>query len=100
EGIDLLREWDRNQSADSAAAAYFAAVWSTLLELTFADELPEELWPTGGSRWLEVVTGLLDDSSNLWWDDRATVNVVESRDEILARALETARLELTVELGK
>ena len=100
EAIDLLREWDGNQEADSAAAAYFAAVWETLLELTFADDLPEELWPDGGGRWLEVVVGLLDDPGNPWWDDRRTVNVVESGDEILTRALETARLELTVELGK
>jgi penicillin amidase len=100
EAIDLLRDWDGNQGADSAAAAYFAAVWATLLELTFADDLSEELWPDGGGRWLEVVVGLLEDPGNAWWDDRRTVNVVESRDEILARALKAARLELTVELGK
>ena len=100
EAIDLLREWDGDQGADSAAAAYFAAVWATLLELTFADDLSEELWPDGGGRWLEVVVGLLDDPGNPWWDDRRTINVVESRDEIIARALEAARLELTVELGK
>ena len=100
EAIDLLRDWDFRQTPDSAAAAYFAAVWSTLLELTFADDLPEELWPDGGSRWLEVVVRLLVQPNSPWWDDRRTVNVVESRDEILARALEAARLELTVELGK
>jgi penicillin amidase len=100
EGIDLLRDWDYAQEADSAAAAYFAAVWATLLELTFADDLPEELWPSGGDRWLEVVVGLLDDPGNPWWDDRRTINVVESRDEVLVRAMEAARLELTVELGK
>lgn len=100
EGVDLLRDWDRRMEADSAAAAYFAAVWDTLLELTFWDDLPEDQWPDGGSRWLTVVTNLLEDPDSPWWDDRRTVNVVESRDEILARSLETARLELTVSLGK
>lgn len=100
EAVDLLRDWDGQQSADSAAAAYLAAVWSTLLELTFQDELPEALWPDGGAQWLHVVSGLLEEPDSAWWDDRRTVNVTESRDEILARALETARLELTVELGK
>ena len=100
EAVDLLRDWDRRQTADSPAAAYFAAVWSTLLELTFQDDLPESAWPDGGSRWLQVVVNLLEDPGNPWWDDRATVNVVESRDELLSRALETARLELTVQLGK
>ncbi|MBC7292424.1 MAG: penicillin acylase family protein [Actinotalea sp.] len=100
QGVDLLREWDRRNDTDSAAAAYFAAVWATLLELTFWDDLPESQWPDGGSRWLGVVEDLLDDPSNSWWDDRRTVNVVESRDEILSRALESARLRLTVDLGK
>lgn len=100
EAVDLLRDWDRRQTTDSAAAAYFAAVWSKLLELTFQDELPESAWPDGGSQWLHVVVGLLEDPDDPWWDDRRTVNVVESRDELLARALATARLELTVQLGK
>ena len=100
EAVDLLRDWDGQQSTDSAAAAYFAAVWSTLLELTFQDDLPESVWPDGGSQWLEVVVGLLDQPGSPWWDDRRTVSVVESRDEILGRALESARLQLTVQLGK
>ncbi|WP_149202363.1 penicillin acylase family protein [Actinotalea subterranea] len=100
EGVDLLRDWDLSQDEDSAAAAYFAAVWSTLLELTFWDDLPEEEWPSGDSRWLEVVVRLLEQPDSAWWDDRRTVNVVESRDEILSRTLTTARLRLTVDLSK
>ena len=100
DGVELLRGWDGVQSAESAGAAYFAAVWANLLELTFWDDLPEAQWPSGDSRWLQVVVGLLEEPDNPWWDDRRTVNVVESRDEILARTLATARLELTVELGK
>jgi penicillin amidase len=100
EAIDLLREWDYQQTADSAAAAYFAAFWATLLNLTFHDDLSDQMWPDGGSRWLEVVVELLDEPNSPWWDDRRTVTVVESRDEILVRALEAARLQLTVELGK
>jgi penicillin amidase len=100
DGQDLLRTWDRQSDADSAAAAYFAAVWSTLLELTFWDDLPEGLEPTGGARWLEVVRRMLETPDSPWWDDRSTVGVVEGRDEILTRALVTARRELTVHLGK
>ena len=100
DGVDLLRDWDGVQSVDSAAAAYFAAVWKTVLELTFWDDLPDQYWPSGDSRWLEVVRGLLEEPDSVWWDDRRTVNVVESRDEVLSRALTSARLELTVELGK
>lgn len=99
-GQDLLRGWDGRSTPDSAAAAYFAAVWSNLLELTFWDDLPDNARPDGGSRWLEVVRGMLERPSDPWWDDRTTVGVVEGRDEILSRALVSARRELTVELGK
>ena len=99
-GQDLLRDWDARSSADSAAAAYFAAVWSNLLELTFWDDLPDSSRPDGGNRWLEVVRGLLERPDDAWWDDRTTVGVVEGRDEVLTRALTSARRELTVELGK
>ncbi|TWG82717.1 penicillin amidase, partial [Cellulosimicrobium cellulans J34] len=39
EGQELLADWDYRTDTDSAAAAYFAAVWRNLLELTFWDDL-------------------------------------------------------------
>lgn len=98
-GQDLLRDWDRVMDEDSAAAMYFAAVWAQLLELTFADDLPDGHGPLGGSRWLEVVRGLLDDPTSPWWDDRTTPGVVEGRDDVLARALVAARTQLTATIG-
>jgi penicillin amidase len=43
----LLEGWDYNQDADSAAAAYFNAVWRNVLKLTFGNKLPKELRPEG-----------------------------------------------------
>jgi penicillin amidase len=100
DGQQLLRTWDRRSGPDSAAAAYFAAVWKTLLRLTFWDELPDGYEPDGSDRWLEVVRALLDQPDSPWWDDHSTVGVVEGRDEILTRALVSARNELTAQLGK
>jgi penicillin amidase len=100
QAIDLLRTWDYTQPTDSAAAAYFNAVWAELLDLAFADELPPGTRPDGGARWAEVIRRLLEDPQDPWWDDRRTPNVVETRDEILRQALVQARLELTSELGK
>lgn len=99
DGQDLLRSWDRVASADSAAAAYLAAVWADLLDLTFADDLPEGHGASGDSRWLEVVRTILAEPTSPWWDDRSTPGVVEGRDEILSRALTDARYELTATLG-
>jgi penicillin amidase len=94
DGQRLLRGWDFDQPADSAAAAYFNVVWSKLLELTFHDDLREELWPDGGNRWVSVVTQLLDKPADPWWDDTAT-DEVETRDDILRAAQLQARDELT-----
>jgi penicillin amidase len=100
QAVDLLKTWDYTEPTDSAAAAYFNAVWATLLDLTFADEMPPGVQPNGGGRWAEVVEALLKDPSDQWWDDRRTPGVIESRDEILRRALVSARLRLTSALGK
>jgi penicillin amidase len=100
EAVNLLRDWDFSQPPDSAAAAYYNAVWSQLLDLTFADELPQGVQPDGGSRWFEVVGALLQDRDSPWWDDQRTPTVVENRDQIIAQALHAARLDLTSRLGK
>ncbi|MDP3891727.1 MAG: penicillin acylase family protein [Nocardioides sp.] len=94
-GQELLRDWDFRQPADSAAAAYYNVVWRLLLEHTFHDDLPEGHRPDGGQRWFAVVSELLADPGNWWWDDRTTEETVETRDDILRRALLEARDELT-----
>jgi len=93
-GQRLLRGWDFHQPADSAAAAYFNVVWRNLLALTFHDELPQDLWPDGGDRWFAVVSKLLENPKDPWWDDVTTARV-ETRDDILAAAMKQARDELT-----
>ncbi|WP_223410990.1 penicillin acylase family protein [Occultella gossypii] len=100
EAVDLLDDWDYVNDPDSPAAAYFAAVWTNLLRLTFWDQVPEAQRPSGGSSSLDVVRNLLEDEASPWWDDRATLTVVEQRDEILGLALVDARAQLTVSQGK
>ncbi len=95
DGQRLLAEWDYAQSADSAAAAYFNAVWRNLLERTFHDDLPEKIWPDGGQRWVAVVGDLLRRPADPWWDDTGTDRVQETRDDILELAMRDARDELT-----
>jgi penicillin amidase len=92
--------WDYEQEAGSAAAAYYNAVWSNLLRLAFADQLPEVIRPSGGDRWFEAVGLLLSQERSPWWDSATTPTIVETRDQILGQALVDARLELTASLGK
>ncbi|MCL1800832.1 MAG: penicillin acylase family protein [Promicromonosporaceae bacterium] len=98
-GQALLKDWDFQMSADSAAAAYFASTWNHILQLTFWDELPEGVRPDGTSRWLVVVKNIINYSLDPFWDDRSTLNVVESRDEILTMALVASRNELTTRIS-
>ena len=100
QAVRLLDGWDYTEPTDSAAAAYYNAVWASLLDLTFADELPQGVRPDGGDRWFRVVHDLMARPRDAWWDDRRTPGVVEARDEILRRALVEARLQLTSTLGK
>jgi penicillin G amidase len=43
----LLQGWDFDQDTDSAAAAYFNAVWRNVLKLAFGDKMPYQLRPKG-----------------------------------------------------
>jgi len=99
DGQKLLRDWDRVASPDSAAAAYFAAVWTEVLKLTFADDLPPGNGPTGDSRWVEVMRTIIDKPDSPWWDDRSTAGTIEGRDDVLARAMVAARTQLTAHLS-
>lgn len=95
EAVDLLADWDQQDDPDSPAAAYFNVVWERLLALTFHDDLRERIHPRGGARWVAVVEDLLTRPAHPLWDDRETEDVVEVRDDVLRRALEEARDEMT-----
>ena len=95
-GQRLLKSWDYDDDADSAAAAYFNAVWKETLRLTFHDDMREAVWPEGDGRWFEVMRRLLEDPDSHWWDDANTETTIETRDDILAAALAAARDDLVV----
>ena len=90
---DLLRNWDYQNRADSAAAAMFNAFWRHLLLNTFSDDMPDESYhPDGGSRWNEIMRHL--DDSSLWWDDKTTTDIRETRADIIRKSFEQAVAEL------
>ncbi|MEU0372485.1 penicillin acylase family protein [Streptomyces sp. NPDC006283] len=62
----------------------------------------ESAQPDGGDRWFEVVRRLLKDEGNAWWQapKTRTEKATDTRDELLGRAMDDARWELTAELGK
>jgi penicillin amidase len=95
EGQRTLVGWDYSATADSAAAAYFNVVCHNILKLTFRDELPQDLWPSGGDRWYAVLSILIKQPKDPWWDDVNTTDKIETRDDILLAAMINARKEIT-----
>jgi penicillin G amidase len=96
EGQQTLVGWDYSATKDSAAAAYFNVICHDIFKLTFRDELPEEdLWPNGGDRWYAVLSILMKQVKNPWWDDVRTPDKIETRDDILLAAMTDARKEIT-----
>ncbi|MHC3470719.1 penicillin acylase family protein [Streptomyces sp. 7R007] len=63
----LLEGWDYTQDADSAAAAYFNAVWRNILKLAFGNKLPKELRVKGQCLWVDPVntTGPVDETQKV-----------------------------------
>lgn len=64
---ELLEGWDYTQDADSAAAAYFNAVWRNILKLAFGNKLPKELRVKGQCVWVDPIdtTGPVDETDKV-----------------------------------
>ncbi|QHC20633.1 penicillin acylase family protein [Streptomyces sp. GS7] len=63
----LLNGWDFTQEPDSAAAAYFNAVWRNTLKLAFGNKMPKELRVQGQCLYVRPAsdTGPADDQNKL-----------------------------------
>jgi len=99
EALDLLRAWDGRAARDSAGAALFEAFRLHLTDLTFGDELGEQLLRRARSTAGVALVALLADETSPWFDNVTTPRV-ETRDEVLLQALEEAVEELTETLGR
>lgn len=91
--LEILKNWDQQNTIDSSAAALFEIFWKNLLAETFHDELPEQFWPGGAERWGLVIQNLVNDEHNHWWDNKKT-KPVETCDDILQSAFTLAIQEL------
>lgn len=65
--LELLQQWDAQNSADSAAAAYANVLWDTLVENVFVDGRAEPAPLSGQGRLFLVMDSLLDDDASPWW---------------------------------
>jgi penicillin amidase len=97
--VSLFTGWDGSQGADSAAAAYFNAVWRQMVARMFDGEADTDLIHAGGGdRYWQVVKDIWDTADDFWWDDKTTP-ATETRDETLQASMAAASAELSSTLG-
>jgi penicillin amidase len=77
----LLAAWDRRYTTENEGAILFELAMRALERRTWDELLPG---PTPSSM---MLSGLLEDPTSAWWDDRRTAGRVEHRDEILCAGL-------------
>ena len=65
--LALLQQWDAQNSADSAAAAYANVLWDTLAENVFVEGRENAAPLSGQGRLFLVMDAMLDDESSPWW---------------------------------
>ena len=100
--LERLRLWDRRvdgRTVVSLFAAFERAMWRR----TFADEMPaalfEQFFEYGLGERFVGIHAILHDADSRWWDDIATVDRRESRDDIVVLAAADALLTLRERFG-
>jgi len=96
---EALSNWDDQMTLDSRPAAIYMGFLNALVGGTFNDNLPEDYWPSGGANTWLVLRKLLAEPNSPWWDDTKTTNAVETRDDIIKRALAEGYAALEKRLG-
>ncbi len=97
QAVALLRTWDAQNSASSAAAAYANVLWSNLVQNLFANR-EQPLPADGQGRLFTVISNLLEDPSDpLWTNENIGVTGME---EMLALSAEQAYDELAAVQGE
>ena len=94
---DKLLSWDLQQDPDSGEAAFYEDFYYHLMPAVFEDELGD-LTPGYGSSGKRVLASVIGNPDSHWWDDVNT-RKRETREEILARALDKAYDDLVQRLG-
>lgn len=91
EAVALLRNWNAQNDASSAAAAYANVLWSNLVQNLFSNR-EQPLPADGQGRLFTVISALLDDPSDPLWTNE---NIdVDGMDEMLKLSAEQAYDEL------
>jgi len=103
EARNWLLEWDCQCSMDSPHAALYAQFWARLINNLYTDQVgqvDEDIIVLGLEREMGATFLLMQEPSNLWWDDINTEEITETRDDILVRSFSEACAATVDALGK
>ena len=89
---DMLLAWDDRMDVQSSGAAVYGYFWQALVELVLKSKVPENLWNADtalddNSRLMNTMLQVMKAPHDPLWDDPRTLDVRESRDDVLAAAL-------------
>ncbi|HVO38068.1 MAG TPA: penicillin acylase family protein [Spirochaetia bacterium] len=93
EARGILEAWNLRMDPESSGAAVWAYFWQALLEVCFKDRFPRALWTPealleDNSRLMNTMSILLKNPRDPLWDRQTTAGTRETRDDVLALALE------------
>ena len=101
-GVDRLRLWDRRVDG-RPVVALFEAFQRALWRRTFADEMPADVFAQffeyGLAERYAGIFQIIDDPTSHWWNDIATVDRRETRDDIVLLASADAVIGLRTKFG-
>ncbi len=95
----LLRDWDHRYALDAQAPMLFEAAMKRAIRNTWDELIAEAGKPPVAVPANVIFLEALRDSTSTWWDDRRTGGTVETRDGLLAAALESAYDSLSLVHG-
>lgn len=98
---DVLAGWTFEERADLVAPTVYHTLFKHLVQATFTDELGPALaerYLSNWYMWRSRFDEILQDPQAPWFDDVTTPRR-EGRDDIIRRAADRARAELTAALG-
>jgi penicillin amidase len=100
--LEVVRRWDLRFNRESAGATIFQAWHAKLLPDIVADELGDDLMKSYrpfAFNQTPMFIELMKTPNHPWFDDRATQDKVETRDDIIRRAFHEAVADLAQRLG-